>query len=482
MGFPYRVRRAPASTAKRRSLGLLGLALAFLLAPQGAAGQSLCPDGVVGCDEQSIDWSYRNAAFEGFDFDTGWVPSGSPLQIRVEARLAGGTEVDVGASPATYWPPPLTMDLPGRPESGRLAFGYGFEFHVYFRFDVTVAGIRYTREQEIDIPSVPMDLLLAAEGQFDPFLYPPATPFSLMDSTESIPLLNADLGSLISLPAGAGGGFRLDVAALLEAAYHTVLVDIEGGDELRSTEDRARFMATSPEGFGPSRDVVMHPEGVLDYTGSLQLAPVIFLEIAGRRFDLPVGPFAFELVNTSTDVVFDDETLHVPLPDIELLEPSVDFGEVQAGETASQTIRIDNEGEAELVLMLTPPGDVSASMTMLTIPRLSRAVVDLTYAPTMVGTPLSADLLIRSNDPDAPRLTISLTGSVTVPPDAGMPDAGFDGGMDAGMDAAIEMPGVAGGACGCRAAGSGGHSGRSGLFIGLFLVAFAGWRRRPRRG
>lgn len=457
-----------------------------------SSARAQCLEGAVGCDEQELDWSYRRALFDGIDYDTGWVPGGSPVQMRVVVTLAGETNIDLGADPATYWPDPLTLSVPGRPGSGHLRVGYGFEFRVYFRFDVTVAGIRYNVERELDIPSVPMDLLLAAEGDFDPFLFPPSAPFMLTDSTEPVPLYDADLGRLISLPIGVSGGFRLDIAAALMAAYHTERVQAED-TILTEVGATAPLLALAPEGFGAFRETEIHPEGVLRFITSLALSPIAYIEVAGRRFDLPIGALSFDIADTERDVIFDDVTLHVPLPDVALGSESIAFAPVELGDEALELLRIDNDGEAPLEVALVAPAGVVLSSAMLVIPPASRVHVEVRHVP-MTSAPLAGALELTTNDPDTPRLSVALSGLVTMA-DAGPADtgaAGMDAGADTGMmpdvgssDAgmpdgdfpdALDLGGVSGGACGCRTAG-GGPGAPWGLAAMAMLVA---WRRRRR--
>lgn len=458
---------------------LMLLLIAPLFAISTASAQ--CPDATRGCEQQSSDWMHRDAFFEGFDFDSGWIPGGSPLQLRVTLLLAGETEVDVGAEAVTFWDPPLTAQVPGRPGSGRLAFGYGFEFRVYFRFDVTVAGIRFNVEEEIDIPSIPMDLLLAAEGEFDPFLFPPEAPFELEDSTERVPLINGDLASLIGLPSRVSGGFRLDVDASLRASYQTTDVFIDTLPPIQAVGDTRRIAPTSVEGFGDSRDLTVHPEGLLNYLLNLRLHPVIFIEAAGRRFDLPVGPIALQLLDRDTNVVFDDNNVHVPLPNIVVSPESFDFGTLNVGERVLMPLEIENTGESPLTVEFVVPANIEGIEALTLAPRTRRSV-DVGYRPARAGE-LGSSLELRTNDPDDARIRIDLAGqAVEVETDAGpavMMDAGGVGDAGPSFDAAADagLQGGVSGGCGCRTS----QTGTAPPALLLFALALWPLARRRRR-
>ncbi len=308
------------------------------------------------------------------------------------------------------------------------------------------------------------------------------------DATEPVPLYDADLGRLISLPIGVSGGFRLDVAAALMAAYHTERVQVEDTiiTEVGAT---APLAALAPEGFGAFREAEIHPEGVLRFITSLALSPIAYIEVAGRRFDLPIGALSFDISNSERDVIFDDVTLHVPLPDVALGSESIAFAPVELGAEVVELLRIENDGEAPLEVALVAPAGVVLSSETLVIPPASRVHVEVRHVPT-TSAPLMGALELTTNDPDTPRLSVALSGLVTMT-DAGPADAGMDAGTDAGMpdagmadmDAgmpdgdlpdALDLGGVSGGACGCRTAGGGPGGPWAVLLVGL-LVA---WRRR----
>jgi len=188
-----------------------------------------CPPDHVGCHRADVDFHHRDALFDDVMLDSGWVPAGSPLQVRFAVFLGGSTEVDLGGTAVTSWPPALDVAVPGRPGTGRLAMNYGLEIIARVRFDVTVAGARYTWEGDIPIPGgIPRDLRLADELIFDPFVLPPSEPRPVLiwDDTDVVTVLNVDItDSLIPIP-GIGGGFLVDAVGSLEGAYQTDRIEV----------------------------------------------------------------------------------------------------------------------------------------------------------------------------------------------------------------------------------------------------------------
>ena len=443
------------SMSKRLWVVFGAVGLVGLLGPAPAEAQPTCPPDVRGCHAEDADWAYNAALFDTVDFDTGWVPSGSPLQLRLTFVLAGETDVEVGGTPTASWPPPIEARVPGRPGTGYLRSNYGLELRLYFRFEVEVPpGITYDEEFEIDIPSIPMDLRAFDETGWDPFLFPPADPALVSDATEDITVVEVGLGSL-GIP-GVGGGLRADANLSLDTSYQTLRIVVDDGDALPiiTMPDQASILVPtgSTANYGAFRDYTVRPEGILEYLLRLNVIPTVFLEVAGVDFTFPVATLPIELADLMEDVVFDDVTIHVPLPDVDIRPRELDFGSLPVGESEVALLTIENAGEAELEVEFDPaPAGFTAPTELITVPPMSSRRVEVGFAPTMEG-PAFGMLLAQTNDPDTPTVLIRLRGEGTVPlvPDAGADDMGVQG--DAGTPG-----GVAGGSCGCRTAGGERH-------------------------
>ena len=413
-----------------------------MAAARGWAQPATCPPDHVGCFAEDAEWTWEDTLVGTVDFDSGWVPAGSPVQLRLSFHLAGATMIAMGGTPTASWPPPLEVRVPGREGTGLFLVDYGMEVRAWFRFDVEVAGVRYTFENEIDIPVLPMDLRFYDELLFDPFLLPDAEPAVVADRTEPVPLVNLDLAGFVGIP-GVGGGLRIDAQGDLRASYRTTAIVVQDAapilEELGATVVRPD---AGEAGFGGSKDLLIHPEGVLDYEGALVFSPTLFLDVVGRGFDFPLSEIPLDLVALSREVVFDDVLVHVPLPDIDVADRAVDFGEVFVGGSSTRLLRVDNRGEALLRVDLAPAEGFAVERTHLDVPPMSSARVELTFLPAEPG-PVNATMWVGSNDPDESRILVRLTGTGLPPP---MPDAGRpDGGTDAGPSLAD-----GGGGCGCR--------------------------------
>ena len=451
----------------------LSATIALLALAQPALAQPTCPVDVVGCHAEDADWEWESSLFDTVDFDTGWVPSGSDLQLRFTFHLAGSTQVEVGGTPTMSWPPPIEGRVPGRPGTGYLSSDYGLEIRLYFRFTLRVAGMTFNFEEEIDIPSIPMDLRAFAETGWDPFLFPPADPVMIRDATENIELVSVGLGSIVSIP-GVDGGLTVGTNLELDTFYQTLRIVMDDGDSPTITmPDGVSVLAPTgaTANYGPARDVLIRPEGILEYILRLNIIPEVFVEILGMRFSLASATLPIELADLDDDVIFDDVNIHVPLPDVDLRPRMVDFGDVEVGESATELLTIDNNGEAELEVLFNPiPAGFAAPTDLLTVPPMSSRQVELDCVPTEEG-PMAGMLFANTNDPDSPTVLVQLRCNGLVPPRPDMGPADMFVGSDAGNPG-----GVAGGACGCRTVAT--TEPRAPWALGLFGLLLFVRRRR----
>lgn len=459
----------------QRCAAIATFSIALLSMPALACAQAICPPDNVGCEMSDVDFHHRDALFDSVMLDSGWVPAGAPVQVRFALFLGGSTEVDLGGTAVTSWPSSLDVAVPGRPGTGRLAIDYGLEIIARVRIDVEIAGVRYREEVDIPIPGgIPRDLRVAAVSTFDPFVLPPSEPRPIRawDDTERVRVLEVDVtDALIPIP-GIGGGFAFDAVAELEGSYQTDRIAIT--DALTDiTEENASVIVRADPGaleLGAAKDYTVLPHGTITYDGVVTVFPTLFVEILGRRFDLTLAEVPLNVVDLSASTDFDPAAVHVPLPDIRLEETVVAFGELMIGGALERIVTVHNDGESELrVGVSDPSAPFAASSASLAIPPRSSERLAVRFEPTAGGAE-SALLVLDSNDPDEPRVTIRLSGAGLgfEVPDAGVSDAGYG---DAG-------PGfTTAGGCGCRTAG---HAPSFRWAGGLMAIAALAVLRRRR--
>jgi hypothetical protein len=104
-------------------------------------------------------------------------------------------------------------------------------------------------------------------------------------------------------------------------------------------------------------------------------------------------------------------------PDILLSVASLSFGEVEIGQSSSQSLTISNTGNAPLSVtgVSVSEGSFAVSPTATTISAGSSQSLNVTFSPQSAGSQ-QATLTLASNDPDEASLTVSLSGEGTPPP------------------------------------------------------------------
>jgi hypothetical protein len=101
-------------------------------------------------------------------------------------------------------------------------------------------------------------------------------------------------------------------------------------------------------------------------------------------------------------------------PDIAIAPAVFEFGPVIVGQTKTGQVRILNVGQAELVInavtMSGLPGAVAGFTAPLKLAAGAEAILQINFSPVAEGT-LSGALEFSSNDPDEPKVSITMRGT-----------------------------------------------------------------------
>ena len=465
---------APLSRCSRRSHLLAapfaftgaGLAAALLLAPAEAAAYDVlaapCPEEKLTCQRGPIKFERVNALPIEFNFDTGWVPAGSPLQVHLWAAVYANTAVSLAGSLDTAWPDAFYLTTPGDPGGGAFSYHYGIDVGAQGMINVEVAGQTYTWVG--DLPFVPqVDFGVQAEQTFDAWGWDPGV--KLSSTTDQVQIAQISLGSLIgaSIP-GLDGGFELDVAMEVEAHYrtHRIVVATDDGEPVAGGDITNEADATStPYPGGPSIELDVHPEGSVEYDGTLHLIPAFYVELLGQSWSIPIADIPIGFPIAEDEWVFDKKRVHVPLPDLALEVTEIDFGEVEVGQKNLEPFPLFNAGEAPVVATVISEDPENFEVFDPTLEVEPGITVDsaIRFVPRKNGE-FVAKILVGSNDPDAPVQVVLVKG------------VGYGGPVDA-----VERPISQDAGCGCRTAGedTGGGAAWAGA---LGLLALLARRRR----
>lgn len=463
----------------------IGLALASLLTLTLVADDAFaavtatpCPSNELTCEGAPILFSRQVDLPIMGGFDTGWVPSNSPLQVDLFAQLFANTKIDLEGKLLTQWPDVLTLETPGTPGAGALAVHYGVNVGAKAHVQVTVLG--QTFDWTGNIPYVPQfDFQVDKRNTFDPWAFQGVT---VDGSTLTQKLANVSATSFIGVNIpGLDGGFELDTKVDLAASYKTnqiVITHVDGTPVLGGPILAEDGKSLASYLGGPSVELDVHPEGEVAYDGVFHLIPAFYITTIGPDFNIPIADIPIPFHFDQKDWVFDAVRVHVPLPDIELegdapggappTEASavIDLGAVPIGQQSAKKITLTNVGEARLAA-----GFASSDPTHFTLSSAdatldpAHSADELVIFTALEAGDFTSTITIASNDPDEPLRTIQVkaTGLATSSPTpVGVNPVPQD---DSG--------------CGCRVADR--APGSEGLWISLAAVAIALSGRRASR-
>ncbi len=433
-------------------------ASALAMAPASAWAYDVlatpCTTLPLTCGIGAVTFSKVDALPIQFNFDTGWVPGGSPVEVRLFADVWANTHVSLTGALETSWPATLTLAAPGDKadpltmKGGDFGFHYGADFAAQGKVDISVAGVSYTWQG--DLPYVPQfDLEVDADQPFDAWGYTPGVTLSSTSMPQQI--ASIDVSSIIgtSIP-GIDGGFALDVAVELDATYVTerIVIDTTDGHPVAGGPITAPAGTSSvPFHQGANIELDVHPEGTVNYDGVVHLIPTFWVSLLGNKWQIPIVDVPVSFPITENQWSFTPQRVHVPLPDLALPTTVLDFGEVTVGDTKALDYQLWNAGEAKAAATMT-------TSDALTFPLVDEStglgsgqtfLAGVEFIPRVAG-PFSGQITVASNDPKSPVQIVVLKG-VGIPAAAPPPPEG----------AAVSEPS----GCGCRTTGDGGGGARS---------------------
>jgi MYXO-CTERM domain-containing protein len=438
-----------------------------------------CPSDALGCAAAPIHYDHRVGSPVEFDFDTGWVPASSPVQIRFHTALQGHTEVTADGVLQGSWPQTMTLHAIGTRAGGLLQSDYGVVLDASIRLHLTVDGATY--DWQGSIPYVPhIDFRAMASQRFDPWAWG-----SVTASGETMRQHIADVNltsAIISIP-GISGGLSFDAQASLTTGYHSTQITF-AGDADPITERNEYVMAY----FSSGAQIEYFPrlEGHVDWSGTVTVFPSLYISLLGHRWMYDIAEIPVPFGPASDDWLFDPSPAVLDLPDVVRDEIVLDFGEVPVGTRARDGVPFQSVGRVDL--WVGPPTAPAAPFTFpessLTIPPRTTASLPVEFVPAALG-PVEQRVAFRTSDPDTPSVYVTLRGTGIEPT---VTDAGSDAGdagvaSDAHGDVAGDAnPGAQAPGCGCHTAGHDGSGARDGYAGIAVAVACGAVARRRRRG
>lgn len=437
----------------------LGVAVLPRAAHASSVLASMCSPTETQCERANLSVSKLEVGPADFDYDTGWVPANSPIQIRLIVALHDRTQVDLAGTLDSTWPDPIKLTPKGTPGQGHISIDDGFEVSAQARFTVTVAGNTY--QWTGNIPYVPNVNFIATGTQVcDPWAWAPGdlTKCGVTAKTQTQKVMQVPLTQAIINIPGISGGFELDGAAEFSAWYDTLRIafdEVNGQTNIPlvdPTHASSRLLISPTPSF--DTNVFIHGEVTRQIT--LHFVPAFYFSILGSDFTLPLADLPLPLPASQPEPWdFDPVPVHVPLPEISIPKSTIDVGTIPLDVGTSEYVAIANIGEEVLdgtVDTLAPMAEIDTPAFQVT-PQQS-AGLKLLLVPHAAG-PFDVVLHLASNDPLAPDSFVHLTGF------AGSANVAEAGG------------------CGCRTAGSPERDTPVVVTMLAGLVVLAARRRQP---
>lgn len=288
----------------------------------------------VESDTYFTERSHEVLGLQDFDWDSGWVPGGSPIQVRFTAHAGNTVYVAMDGDGSYDWDT-QTIDFEGALEGGVFDLDFGLDLQSQVQFDIL--GLQWVSDL---FPPVTYGVF--EDILFDPYLLPgqPQRPAILETSTPQQTLLDVPLG--IDLVV-ASGNFQLDVAAdvYAELEGNSILVESPEASAIVDAWDLAFALGADPTS---PLDVWATLEAYLYWDITVHLYPTVVLTVLGQDFTLAQIDIPVPLPSFDDIWVFDPVALHFAAPP----PPEPEKEEGDDDDSADGGTWGTGEGEAEV--------------------------------------------------------------------------------------------------------------------------------------
>ncbi|MBI5487609.1 MAG: hypothetical protein HY905_09775 [Deltaproteobacteria bacterium] len=465
-----------------RAGALPALALVLVAAWSPTSARAAIP----GMAESPVHWEHEaDVCGIGMEWETGWVPSGSPVQVEMHFHLGCEFGAELDGKGVMVWPPSMSLYFQGEPRGGDFWQNVGIDFGANIRWDIDVPLIGHSTG-EMPIPYVPRIDIGCLERD-EPSSHAKFTPFLLSGNPDTPATLTCTVGPILV--------FEYDVLDLVLpeiSAFASVLIQIWLTVDLHSYLQGDKIVVSEheqeiTEEYGRA---TVYPRGApaMDMTAQYfaDLSNQIIVTLSPRvEFEVLTFDFGFDIVNVNIPIpslddhwVFDPAELSFYFPDISNA-PELDFGRTQVGRPRLKRFAVENVGFDDLKLYARSalPFGVDARLgdpteEPLTIPAPGMDDLIVSFDPGGEGN-ATGILRLETNDPDEPWVDVRLKGEAT------LEDVGeYTDPDDCEGDECFDQSSGYATTCGCRVPGDGG--GTVWPLAGLIGIGWGIARRRRR--
>jgi len=361
----------------------------------------LSPAWAYESESQAVLLEDSAPVFDNIAFDSGIIPSGSPVGVQFVLGTKGGTDVRMEGEAFLAWPEDVTFSAEGEEKKGYFQLDASLDAITSVVIDLSSYG-GPSGSFEIDHRSLKMD----GRAIFDPFVLEGAAEprVEIEDTTDSTQLINYSY----EIFAGVSLDFTADMTPTITVGFEGVQWLINEGV---ISEENTPVVITPEQGADFVVDSVFR--GLYDGTIALVFNPQVSIT-APFLGTIPLVAFEYplELVTDSFEQDFEQVSFTFPMPVLQPGSDAEDLGEVEVSQLRTVNIPIENIGN--LSLQGTASIEGSAAFTVFptqfnAAPGTSDGLV-VTFAPTEVGAD-AAELVLTSNDPGYPDIRVMLSGT-----------------------------------------------------------------------
>lgn len=340
--------------------------------------------------------------YEAVEYDSGWLPAGSPVAVAFRIRTAGGALIEMEGESNVSWPTALTQSFTPYAGTGLLELDTALTASVDMNVDIW----GYYWEDALASQS----LTFQGGTTFEPWLLPGGVESyaEIVDEGRQEELFNLEYDIFSGVTVYLSTDLRPDASVVVNGEK------FKAGDQVVA-EDGATALHAVPEGG----TLELFTFFTARYRSALDLVVVPAFGVCAPvfgcydvlEFELPINLISTELVQDMPPVV-----MSFPLPLLDIDTSGLDLGEVEVGQLGTANLPVGNLGD----LWLDGSAAITEGSTAFTVfpgELLADAQgtdgLVITFAPQEPGEH-TATLVVQTSDPALPTVSIPLRGTAFV--------------------------------------------------------------------
>jgi MYXO-CTERM domain-containing protein len=253
------------------------------------------------------------AGFQDVGYDTGWLPAGSPVQLRIEFQAANTVQISMFGEGRYDWDEER-VHFVGNENGGNFLYDVGLLVHAEVQADV----VGFTWGSDI---LGPFDYLIEAETDFDPYL--------LLGNEDRPAIVDdaADGATIASIPLLpdiiiASGNLDIDLSYEVHAELESDSILVEGPIDMASVVMEGEQVPITPDEVDDWTEPLPVDATLMAHvttSTTVIIRPHLVMEILGMPYDIAGIDIPVALPEMNDSWIFETKPLNFERP-----EPPVD--------------------------------------------------------------------------------------------------------------------------------------------------------------